>query len=398
MSALAALRDGLDPRRAAPHTDARLAALRGRLWAAPAWRDHLRAAGSSPDDLRSLADLAHVPPLDRRTWRDRWLELLADPHAEGLSVVRSSGSTAAPVSVWRDPGDRAFPYVVMRFAAARVGRPLPEPFGVWFVDRLPGGATGRVASIRPDGGGLWRSGPRDDLTDGPDADVISTDPGGLAALLGVPVRAPRLVWTCATALSPALRAAAEAHLQAPIVDVYAATEVGPIALSCPVRGDRWHVLVPEVHVDAVDGELVVTRLRDSALPVLRWRSGDRGRVIEVNCPCGAHGPTIEGLRGRAPAPFVRPDGRRVDAWALAPALRGLRLDAFGVIQRAPRRFVVGADGDLEGAIAAVSAALVALGWDAPEVVRGPPPSPGDKLPFRSEVQSPDISSSARSKA
>jgi phenylacetate-CoA ligase len=322
-----------------------------------------------------------VPPFGRDAWRDGWRGLIAAPDTVGLTLVRSSGSTAAPVPVWRDPADRDAPYRVMRFAAERLGRPLPDPFGVWFVDRLPGDRSGRETSIRRDGGTLWRSGPGDDLADAPAADVISTDPRGLAALLEVAVPAPRIAWSSATALSASLRAATEAHLHAPVVDAYGATETGPIALSCPRFPGRWHVLTPDVHVDEVDGELVITRLRDSAMPVLRWRSGDRGRVRTLVCPCGAHGPVIESLRGREVVSFVRPDGRTVDAWLLAPALRPLSLRAVQVVQRTPAGFELYAEGEVEAALLAVYAALRRLGWAEPHVHARDTPCGTEKLPF-----------------
>src|SRR6185503_5752966 len=101
---------------------------------------------------------------------------------------------------------------------------------------------------------------------------------------------------------------------APIINYYATTELGPIAWECLREPGRFHILHPDVFVESLEGELVVTRLRDSVLPLLRYRTGDRGQVVDEACACGLRGPSILGFLGREPCWFVRPDVERVDAW------------------------------------------------------------------------------------
>src|SRR6185369_1121295 len=97
-------------------------------------------------------------------------------------------------------------------------------------------------------------------------------------------------------------------------------------------------LLPEVWVEAVEGELVVTRLRPSVLPVLRYRTGDAGEVRADACACGYHGLTITGLTGRSACLFHRPDGVEVDAWRLAVVLKYSRLRGFRLTQDGPESF------------------------------------------------------------
>src|SRR5262249_58428732 len=97
---------------------------------------------------------------------------------------------------------------------------------------------------------------------------------------------PPLIVPSALPLPAELRAA----LPAPVVNLYATTETGPIAWEC-ARG-RFHVLIPDVWVEGLAGELVVTRLRAGALPLLRYRTGDAGDIPADPCASGRAGPPI----------------------------------------------------------------------------------------------------------
>jgi len=46
------------------------------------------------------------------------------------------------------------------------------------------------------------------------------------------------------------------------------------------------------------GELVLTTLHREAMPLIRYRTGDIGRITTEKCPCGSVLPRIEHLRGR----------------------------------------------------------------------------------------------------
>jgi phenylacetate-CoA ligase len=168
------------------------------------------------------------------------------------------------------------------------------------------------------------------------------------------------------------------------VNLYSTTETGPVAWEC-AQG-RFHVLVPDVWVESLGGELVVTRLRPGATPILRYRTGDGGTMAETSCRCGTAGPSIIGFRGRVACRFRRADGVEVDAWQLAPLLRDLPLRGFRVTQLAATEFLVeGSD----HVAARVRSGLVALGFAAPVITigRGAPVHGAKPEPFRSLVNS-----------
>ncbi|MCE9668806.1 coenzyme synthetase [Myxococcus stipitatus] len=324
--------------------DSRLEWLRGALLQSPYYVRRLRDAGLHPGDLRSLRDLPHFPLLERATLAEHWEEVSALPsEQEGCVVVRSSGSTGAPVKVVRDRRDCLHMWAVLRFWLARAAVALPHRPRVVLLDALPGGleystrlpilrdgALHRVSVLRPDARErLRRVAPT----------VLFSDPEGLRWLAeqeGLPE--PGLVLSSAQHLSRELREALARVLPAPVLNYYATTETGPLAWECLHAPGRFHVLAPDVWLEPDLDDVVVTRLRPGVLPLVRYRPADAGTVRRESCACGFHGWTLQDFGGRGACAFTTPSGRRVDAWALAWVFKHHALRAFRVTQLAPEHF------------------------------------------------------------
>jgi phenylacetate-CoA ligase len=355
---------------------ARLAALRRALWRSPFYLDVLLRLGLSPHDLRALDDLEHFPTLDRATLSgafDSIPALLPFGHGR-LFVERSSGSTGRPLAVLKEDYDSVHMWAVLRFflrwrevrlpTRPRIALLCTLPHGVEYRTPLPalGGELVRVSLARPEPAARLRAfRPH----------VALTDPAGLHWLAGLadPPR-PRLLLSSAMHLAPGLRRRVEAALGVPVVNYYSLAETGPVAFECAAAGGRFHVLLPDVWVESVDGEIVVTRLRESVLPLLRYRTGDRGDVHPDRCACGYGGLSITGLAGRRACAFVTPEGREVDAWRLAWAFQHHPLDGFRLTQVGKDAFRLDlAAAERPGAevLGRLRASLVALGWEAPRV-------------------------------
>ena len=61
-----------------------------------------------------------------------------------------------------------------------------------------------------------------------------------------------------------------------------------------------------------DGELAITPLANYAMPFLRYRIGDRGRLTHDQCSCGRGFPLLESLSGRMVEVLVNARGEQVD--------------------------------------------------------------------------------------
>jgi phenylacetate-CoA ligase len=107
--------------------------------------------------------------------------------------------------------------------------------------------------------------------------------------------------------------------QVPIADTYSASEVGYIALQCPLSG-HYHIQSETVFAEVLrdDGEpceagetgrIVVTPLHNFSMPLIRYEIGDHVRLGGA-CPCGRGLLVIEQILGRQRNLLTLPDGRR----------------------------------------------------------------------------------------
>ena len=79
---------------------------------------------------------------------------------------------------------------------------------------------------------------------------------------------------------------------------YAAVDVGPIGWQCAhCHGGEHHLFSADVHLEVIDEEAVVTSLLRRAMPVVRYRTGDRVEWVTDACPCGSRDPRFR-LLGR----------------------------------------------------------------------------------------------------
>jgi phenylacetate-CoA ligase len=170
-----------------------------------------------------------------------------------------------------------------------------------------------------------------------DPDYLNTNPTNLWALVeacvrrSIAVRVKRVVTTGET-LHPEVRKAVREAWGAEIVDIYSAQEVGHIAVQCPeyeqyhVQGE--HVLVEilneqgEVCAPGEIGRVVVTPLRNFAMPLFRYDIGDYAEGGEP-CPCGRGLPVLRRVLGRGRNMLVAPDGRRYWPFFGATFYRGI---------------------------------------------------------------------------
>ncbi|NMO16093.1 coenzyme synthetase [Pyxidicoccus fallax] len=371
---LAALADEAEAR---ARLDARLVALRGALLASPYHLRQLQEAGLHPGDLQRLEDLGHFPLLDRSTLARHWDAVPTLPaESDECVVVKSSGSTGDPVRVVRDRRDCLHMWAVLRFLVSRAGAVLPPRPRVVLLDALPGGLEYSVRlPIFHDGAlhrvSVLRGDARERLCRVRPA-VLFSDPEGLRWLAEQrEVPTPRLVLTSAQHLPVGLRAALREKVPAPVLNYYATTETGPLAWECARGEGRFHVFAPDVWLEPGLDEVVVTRLRPSVLPLLRYRPGDAGTVRRDACACGFHGWTLEGFGGRGACHFLTPSGRTVDAWTLAWVFKHHALRAFRLTQVERSRFeleVAGAEEANVGPLCErLTAALRNLGWTEPRL-------------------------------
>jgi phenylacetate-CoA ligase len=294
----------------------------------PFWRRRLAGAGLAPGEVASLDDLAALPPLDRADVQREGIRGLSVAGRRG-TVVSTSGSSGRPVRFlrplelvrWITAADlRAREWYGVGQGEPRLDIPGRKPTLQY---RLYAAASNLRLLNALDDRGVARLARR--LERRPPAMVAGTA-GGLYLLalaldrLGRSVR-PRAVWSGGSMLFDHQRRAVEAAFGCRASSRYAAWEPGVIAHECPEAG-ALHVFAENVVLEVVRpdgtqagpgevGEVLVTALHNTAMPLVRYRMGDLASIATESCSCGRSLPVLERLVGRSDELIVRVDGTPV---------------------------------------------------------------------------------------
>ena len=117
----------------------------------------------------------------------------------------------------------------------------------------------------------------------------------------------------------------------PVADGYGSREAGFIAHQC-AQGNM-HVTAENVLVEIISdgrpvpvgesGEIVVTHLDAYAMPFIRYRTGDMGRLRPGRCSCGRGLPMMDVIEGRTTDFLHLPDGTIKHALSIIYPLRAM---------------------------------------------------------------------------
>lgn len=163
-------------------------------------------------------------------------------------------------------------------------------------------------------------------------------------------RSLRAVFTTGEWLAPHDRHTLRRYFRVPVANGYGSRDGGFIAHECPHGG--MHVLEPNVIVEIVDdvglpvprgesGEIVLTHLDAWATPLLRYRTGDLGRLDGPGCPCGRTLARMGVVAGRKTDHLVSADGALQHALSAIYVIRELpTVRQFQIRQDAQRNLCV----------------------------------------------------------
>ena len=264
-------------------------------------------AGVSPDDIRTLADLARLPFTTKATLRDNYpFGMFAVPREDVVRLHASSGTTGKPtvVGYTRDDLDMWADVVArsIRAAGGRRGMILHNAYGYGLFTGGLGahaGAERLGCTVVPVSGGMTQRQVQLILDFEPD--IIMVTPSYMLSVIdemqaqGIDPRSTSLKvgifgaepWT------NDMRREMEERTDMHAVDIYGLSEViGPgVASECVETKDGLHVwedhfypevidpVTGEVLPDGEEGELVFTTLTKQAMPVIRYRTRDLTRLL-----------------------------------------------------------------------------------------------------------------------
>ena len=323
-----------------PETDRLVAQARDRdTWDEDRWRSWLDGARTTA--LRTAAGLrgydGHGGPADELA---AWPILekarvradpraFVDPDTDDLYAEHTSGTTGTPLTVWWDRAAVRGWYALFESRArgwhgvgrndqwALIGGQLVvagdrarPPY--WVTNAALHQLYLSAWHLRPDTAGAYAEALRHQAPT-----HLLGYPSGLATLArfaldgGHELPTPAVVLTNAEPLLDHQREVIGAAFGCPVRDTYGLAELVAGAAEC--EEGTLH-LWPEVgEVECVDGDLVATGLLNRAMPLVRYRVGDRvaGPVRWDPCACGRGLPHLPRVEGRDDDVVITPDGRRL---------------------------------------------------------------------------------------
>ena len=292
----------------------------------PRYRKKWEAAKVTPDAFKSPADIVRFPFTTKTDLRDTYpFGMFAVPRSELRRLHASSGTTGKPTVVgytaddlerWTElmarslacagalPGDivhNAYGYGLftgglgVHYGAERLGCTVVP---------VSGGATERQVTLLNDFG----------------TNVLCATPSyalnvaEVATAMGIDLRQARLRVGVfgAEPWSDSVRRELEARFGIKAVDLYGLSEIlGPgVASECHIaqaglHGWEDHFLFEIIDPETLQplpmgesGELVITTLTKTALPMIRYRTRDISRLDDAPCPCGRTHVRIMRVSGR----------------------------------------------------------------------------------------------------
>ena len=285
----------------------------------PFYREHL--AGLPSDVLSSLADLTRLPFTTSQDLRRHHQAMLCVSQGRVARVVTlsTSGTTAPPKRLYFSDQDIALTLDFFHHGMATMVQP-----GGRVLILLPGTTPDSVGDL------LARALAHMQVTGvihGPvsDPQAALEQAVGADCLVGIPVQVLAmaeqpgakdlrgslnsvLLTTDYVPQSLARRVAAAWGCE--VFEHYGMTETG-LGAGVDCRAHQgYHLRAADLYYEVVDpagdallppgeeGELVLTTLTRQAMPLLRYRTGDLGRLLPGPCACGGFTPRLERVPGR----------------------------------------------------------------------------------------------------
>lgn len=321
----------------------------------PYYRDLFNDRGLRPDDVRTVEDLKKLPFLTKDKIRENYDRLKAQNIPESDRVVsHTSGSTGQPFEFEETADATSLERAFMNRVFSAHDTDVYHDKTVWLRSYSPDQGD-PIYRYDPHVASLYLS-PFHISRERIPEYVRHINDYGADTLVGYPssiyifatllektdyqLQHVRAVHTGSEQLIDEWRDRIESVLGVPVYDHYGMAEKVGLFHQCP-ESSAYHENLEYGVVEIADpqngtGEVVGTSLFNYAMPLIRYRMGDRATLHrgDTACPCGRGLPlTIETFEGRTDDLLQTPDGRilpGVNFYTLMYSVEGV--DMFKIVQ------------------------------------------------------------------
>lgn len=323
----------------------------------PFYRHWLDEAGADPSAIRTAADLARIPVVEKPVLRDSYPDRCIRSTGQKTWEASTSGSTGQGFRIREDNNTAAWYRASFMLAAEWAGWRIGEPHiqsgmrlqrtGVKRLkDRMLGCQYVKASDLRDD--------TLDDVLDLIDRQSIRHVWGYPGFSYYLALRAEKRGWntplktfiTWGDTLYPAYRETVERVFRVRVHDTYGCSEGFQVSAQCN-HGEAYHVHDLDVIAEILDedgrpvgpgeqGNVVITRLHAGPMPLIRYRVGDVAYQGDGHhCPCGRGFSTMGSIRGRDTDVIITPSSNHLVVHFFTGILKLFTdVDCFQLVQTA----------------------------------------------------------------
>lgn len=310
----------------------------------PYWREVMDQHKIAPADITSLDDVKRFPLLEKDTLRERREEMTWHDAGRRLTLVRTSGSTNEALQFYTNSHREAHINAARMRGHEWIGVRRGQREMYFWGSPIELSKQDRVKRVRD-----WLI--NDGLTDGfalspervaeyykywlkwrpqcifgyPNSlrlMAVMAEPQGLdlTVFKGLGLKA---ISTTSEMLTDFDRELIQSAFDVPVFDSYGLREGGLVGHEC--KHQAMHTMDEQILLETIDphtleptdgeGELVLTNLVSTVMPVIRYRTGDIVTLSDAPCPCGLTLGTVKISGGRVADFVVTSDGVWIPGYA-----------------------------------------------------------------------------------